>query len=99
MSNCISPIWVEVLVASPPTKKCKEIIAMFEKFAADFPDRLKIDIYYAGEPMLGTPSDGFKKDSGKTRKIPSAYINGKIVASKEVPEVEKIREIILRSLK
>jgi len=89
---------LEILVASPPTRKCKAIIEMFERFLIEFSGQLKLDIYYAGEPMFVNPTEGFKKESGKIRKIPSAYVNGKNVASKEVPEEEKVRNLIIQEL-
>jgi hypothetical protein len=94
----MKPVRLEVLVASPPTKKCNAIISMFEKFLTEFPGQLKLDIYYAGEPMTVTPTEGFRKETGKVRKIPSAYVNGKNVASKEVPEEEKVRKLIIEEL-
>ncbi len=90
---------IEILVASPPTKKCKAVMEMFQSFLSEFPDQLKLDIYYAGEPMTGNPTDGFKKETGKIRKIPSAYVNGKKVASKEIPELEKVRNEIFEAMK
>lgn len=99
MSEQKSIVRLEILVASPPTKKCKAIMEMFQAFLTEFPDELKLDIYYAGEPMTNNPTEGFKKETGKIRKIPSAYVNGKIIASKEIPELEKVRNAILESIK
>lgn len=90
---------LEILIASPPTKKCKALMEMFESFLTEFPDELKLDIYYAGEPMTGQLTEGFKKDSAKSRKLPSAYVHGKKVASREIPEKEKIKAEILQKLK
>ncbi|MCD6347209.1 MAG: hypothetical protein J7L96_07305 [Bacteroidales bacterium] len=89
---------LEILVASPPTKKCKAIMEMFQLLLTEFPDRLRLDIYYAGESRVVNPTEGFKKETGKIRKIPSAYVNGKKVASKEVPGLEKVRHAILEAL-
>lgn len=94
----IKKIWIEVLVASPPTAKCKEMITFFESFLVEFPGKIRLDIYYAGEPRYCTPSTGFQKETGKIRKIPSGYINGKNVATKELPEKEKIHEVIVAEL-
>ena len=99
MTNEQQPLLrLEILVASPPTRKCKASIEMFECFLSEFPNRLKLDIYYAGEPMFVDPTEGFKKESGKIRKIPSAYVNGKNVASKEVPDANKVRNTIIAEL-
>jgi len=98
MMNDDKIIQLEILVASPPTKKCKAMMALFEKFLTEFPGKLKLNIYYAGEPMRGTPSEGYRKETGKIRKIPSAYVNGKNVASKEIPEEEKVRSYIKQEI-
>lgn len=97
--NEINILRIEILVASPPTKKCKAMMTLFEKFLEEFPGQLQLDIYYAGEPMLKIPTEGYRKETGKIRKIPSAYVNGVNVASKDLPEEEKIREIIINQLK
>lgn len=91
-------VWIEVLVASPPTARCKAMITFFESLMNEFPGKIRLDIYYAGEPRYCTPSPGFQKATGKIRKIPSGYINGKIVASKELPVKERIYEIIFAEL-
>lgn len=75
------------------------MISMFEKFMTEFPGKLKLDIYYAGEPMTITPTEGFRKETGKIRKIPSAYVNGINVASKEVPDENLIRQTITSLIK
>jgi hypothetical protein len=74
-------------------------MTMFEKFLEEFPGQVRLDIYYAGEPMLVTPTEGFRKETGKVRKIPSAYVNGKNVASQEVPDEERVRKEIILQLK
>ncbi len=90
---------IELLVASPPTSKCKKLISMMEEFVGSFPDRIRLDIYYAGSKMSNVPTDGYQKDpDGKRRKVPSAYVNGKKVTSDEVPPKEKIEEIVEREL-
>ncbi len=99
MSEKKSLVRLEILVASPPTKKCKAIMEMFEAFLSEFPDKLKLDIYYASEPRTVNPTEGFKKENAKYRKIPSAYADGKKVASKEIPESGKVRDAIIESIK
>lgn len=99
MSEPKSLVRLEILVASPPTQRCKAIMKMFQALLTEFPDKLKLDIYYAGEPRVVEPTDGFKRETGKIRKIPSAYVNGKKVASKDIPELEKVRNEILNLLK
>lgn len=89
---------IEILVASPPTRKCKAMIEFFESFLEEFPGKLMLNIYYAGEPMMGNPTDGFKNDSAKTRKIPTAYVNGVNVARQALPNPDEVRQTITTEL-
>ena len=99
MSDASKKLRIELLVAGPPTKKCKQLIEMMTQFMMEFPDKLQLDIYYAGESMTKIPTDGYQRDpDNKNRRIASAYINGKKVASREVPEKNQIREILLKEL-
>jgi hypothetical protein len=88
-------IRTELLVASPPTSKCQRLINMMEKFVEKYPGKLRLDIYYAGSKPFVVPTKGYQRDpDGKRRKVPSAYINGKKIASNEVPERKKVSRII-----
>jgi len=90
---------IELLVAGPPTGKCKALIQMMSGFLTEFPDLLQIDIYYAGEAMVKIPTEGYKRDpANKNRRVPSAYINGKKIASQVVPERELVREFLIQEL-
>jgi hypothetical protein len=91
-------VWIEILVASPPTARCKAMIAFFESFLSEFPGKIRLDIYYAGEPRYCTPSQGFQKETGKIRRIPSGYVNGRNVASKDLPDRDKILAIIINEI-
>lgn len=91
---------IELLVASPPTSKCKKLIEMMEDFVEKHPDMVSLDIYYAGSKPFVVPTRGYQKDpDGKRRKVPSAYVNGKKVASDEVPSREAVSSIIEKELK
>ena len=100
MSSEVKRLRIELLVAGPPTRKCKQLIEMMTSFVSEFPDQLRLDIYYAGDAMLIIPTDGYQRDPAgqKNRRVPSAYINGVKVASREVPEKEKVKEVLLQQL-
>lgn len=88
-------IRIEILVASPPTSKCKELIDLIEGFVERYPDQLRLDIYYAGSKMSVEPTEGYQNDpDGKRRKVPSAYVDGGKVASDEIPSEKEISDII-----
>jgi len=84
---------LELLVASPPTKKCKNLIAIFEQFISVFPD-LKLDIYYAGTPPTVNTSKGYKTNIDKRVKIPIGFINGNQVPYEVLFEERELFDII-----
>lgn len=90
---------IELLVAGPPTKKCKQLIQMMTSFLEQYPDKLHLDIYYAGEAMTIIPTDGYQRDPAvKNRRVPSAYINGKKIASREVPDKDDVEKILISEI-
>ena len=93
MSSSDIKMRLEALVAGPPTKKCKQVIAVMEKIVMAYPDRLKLDIYHAGMQLTISPTDGFQNE-GKLKKIPSAFVNGVLVVSGEMLEEDELRETV-----
>lgn len=88
---------LEALVAGPPTKKCKQVVAVMEKMVMLYPHSLKLDIYYAGSQLTLTPTTGFVNE-GKLKKIPSAFVNGVLVASGEIPEEGELKMAVEQEL-
>ncbi|HLP44520.1 MAG TPA: hypothetical protein VK469_01150 [Candidatus Kapabacteria bacterium] len=86
---------LEVLVAAPPTSKCKKVIGLMEEMVAAYPGKLKLDIYYAGSQLTTKPTRGFQVE-GKSKKIPSSFVNGYQVASGEIPDPDELQEIVAR---
>ncbi len=76
---------LEAIVASPPTAKCKVIIAMLEKAVSAHPDVLVLDIYFAGEAPGTEPTKGYQ-NTGKIKRVPSVFVNGKRIAEAAVPD-------------
>jgi len=75
---------LELLVAGPPTARCKQLLAMMKELVARYPDRVRLDVYDAGSSPFVTPTRGYQA-AGKRKRVPSAFINGVLVASKEDP--------------
>jgi hypothetical protein len=92
-----SRLRLEALIASPPTKKCREIIVMLEELVEAFPDQVRLDVYLAGEQPSVQPTRGYQS-FGKFKKIPSAFINGKVVAVREAPAKESLRKTLEEEL-
>lgn len=77
-SNTLVPdsrLRLELLIAAPPTAKCRRLIAMMEEISSRHPDRTVLHIYHAGSQPTVTPSRGYRV-KGKFKKIPSIYVNG-----------------------
>lgn len=94
---------IEVLVAYPPTAKCKTILAMVREVAAN-DARLRLDVYESGSMPSGKPTAGWLKpppqaDHGKFKKIPSLYVNGCPLACGEVPEVAEFQTMVEEQLR
>ena len=81
---------LEALLAYPPTKACREVTTILKSFVAEYADRLRLDIYYAGEAPSATPTAGYQ-NLDKQKTIPSAYVNGRMIIDGDVPPIEKIR--------
>ena len=81
---------LEALVAYPPTARCREILTLLKTLVAEYPDQVRLDIYYAGESPDATPTRGYQTlDKRKT--VPSGYINGRMLLSAEIPTLEFLR--------
>ncbi len=92
-STNFRPMRIEILVASPPTSKCKSILGWMKEMIQKNPDRLKLDIYYAGMQLSITPTQGYQAE-GKLKKVPSIFVNGICATSGEVPDFEELERII-----
>ncbi len=88
---------MEVLVASPPTSKCKLIIEALTGEVQRHPDVTRLDIYYAGSEASVRPTEGYV-NLGKHKKVPSAYVNGRVVAASKPPEPDQLRAIVEEEL-
>ena len=77
---------LEVLVANPPTRKCRKVTAIMEEMTRQFPDRVQLDIYVIGQKPPVLPTGLYLQENCKLRRVPSAYVNGHLVARKAVPD-------------
>ena len=86
-------VLIEIYVASPPTFKCKRMIELSEEA-----EKIKINIYYKGQPIPDDATSGFR-GSLKSIGIPSIFIDGRWVATTNIPDREKVEEIVEEDLK
>jgi hypothetical protein len=88
---------VEVLVSYMPTPTCMQLIRLFQDLLTRYPDQLRLDVYKAGEQPSLAPTQGFIA-AGKHKKVPSAFVNGRLVAAAEVPSVEDVEAVVREEL-
>ena len=81
---------LEALVAYPPTARCREILALLKTIVTEYPDRVRLDIYYAGESPDAMPTKGYQ-GLDKRKTVPSGYVNGRMILSADVPTLEALR--------
>jgi hypothetical protein len=81
---------LEALVAYPPTARCREILTLLKTIVAEFPDQVRLDVYYAGESPDAMPTKGYQ-GLDKRKTVPSGYVNGRMILSAEVPTIEALR--------
>lgn len=90
MNDAAKRLRLEALVAFPPTALCREILALLKELVAAYADRVRLDIYYAGEAPDATPTRGYQ-GLDKRKTVPSAYVNGRMILSAEVRKLEDLR--------
>lgn len=84
---------IEALVAYPPTALCRQILALLKSIVAEYPDQVRMDVYYAGEAPDATPTKGYQ-GLDKRKTVPSGYVNGRMIISSDVPTLEAMRATI-----
>lgn len=84
---------IEALVAYPPTSLCREILALLKAIVAEYPDQVRLDVYYAGETPDATPTKGYQ-GLDKRKTVPSGYVNGRMVISGDVPSLDAMKAAI-----
>jgi hypothetical protein len=75
---------LELLIAGPPTARCRELLGRMTELVARYPDHVRLDVYEAGCAPDATPTAGYQA-AGKRKKVPSAFVNGRLVASRDDP--------------
>ena len=84
---------LEALVAYPPTARCREILTLLKTMVVEYPDQVRLDVYYAGETPDATPTKGYQ-GLDKRKTVPSGYVNGRMIIAAEVPDLDTLRAAI-----
>jgi hypothetical protein len=88
---------LEAIIASPPTKKCQATVAALEEMTRRFPDAVRLDVYDLGKSWPATPTMSCLAQV-KMWRVPSAYVNGRLLAKQGVPEPEELEAVIREEL-
>jgi len=91
-------IRVELFIAWPPTSLCTQLMEMAKRVAAEFGEKVEINIYQRGQPYPIQPTDGFMR-ARKTIRLPAILVGGEILAERELPTERKLRAMIKKKLK
>ena len=97
-------VLVDLYVAYPPTRSCREIIENVESVIADIKEKVELRVWMHGKGLNGQgcpPGVAMPKGLTKAAKesiIPAVIINGEIVFSRDVPSKENLHDKILQSL-
>jgi len=73
-------IKLEAYVASPPTRKCREVIEVMEEIVRRYPDRVRLVVFERGVPWPEEPSRALKYAFLKGSTVPMCYVDGRFVA-------------------
>ena len=88
---------LEAIIASPPTKKCRATLAQMEEMTRRFPDQVRLDVYDLGKSWPMTPTVSCLAQM-KMWRVPSAYVNGRLLAKQDVPDLEELETRIREEL-
>jgi len=71
---------------------------MAKRVAAEFGEKVEINIYQRGQVYLAQPTIGFMK-LRKTIRLPAILVDGELLAERELPTERKLRAAIKKKLK
>lgn len=89
---------LEALLACPPTARCREVLALLKALVAEFPDQVRLDVYYAGESPGVTPTRGYQ-GLDKRKTVPSGYVNGRMLLAGALPSLDALRREVEAELR
>jgi len=88
---------LEVQIARPPTRKCREVLAVMEEAVGRFPGQARLVVYERGAPWSERPTTGFRTAAKFTR-VPKSFVNGRLLAFGEVPALVDVLTAIREEL-
>jgi hypothetical protein len=90
---------LEALIASPPTEKCKEMMAMLEGYVRRYPEKLRLIVYTRGVDLFpDEATGGMKTMFQKGSPVPTLVVNGMFFSSNVIPNRDELETRIQQLL-
>jgi lipoate-protein ligase A len=100
----LKDVLIEVYVAYPPTRSCREIIETVQSAMSDLRDNVELRIWMRGKGLdghgspPGVPMSFALMEAAKKSIVPAVVVNGQLAFSKDVPSAEDVENKILLAL-
>ncbi|MEM2908518.1 MAG: hypothetical protein QXP65_04955 [Candidatus Hadarchaeales archaeon] len=93
----MSKVRVELFIAWPPTSLCGKLVELAKRVVSELGEQVELVIYQRGQPYPIQPTTGFMR-ARKTVKLPAVFVDGELLAERELPSEEKLRSEIKKRL-
>jgi hypothetical protein len=100
----IKDVLIEVYVAYPPTRSCREIVETVQSAMSDLRENVELRIWMRGKGLdghglpAGVPMSIALTEAAKQAIVPAVVVNGELTFSRDVPSVEDVERRILQAL-
>jgi lipoate-protein ligase A len=100
----IKDVLIEVYVAYPPTRSCREIIETVQSAMSDLRDNVELRIWMRGKGLdghgspAGVPMSIALTEAAKKSIVPAVVVNGGLAFLRDVPSAEDVERKILQAL-
>jgi lipoate-protein ligase A len=100
----IKDVLIEVYVAYPPTRSCRQIIENVGSATRDLNDKVETRIWMRGKGLdghglpAGVPMSIALTEAAKQAVVPAVVVNGELAFSRDVPSAEHVERTILQAL-
>jgi len=100
----IMDVLIEVYVAYPPTRSCRQIIETVQSAMNELRDNVELRIWMRGKGLdghgspAGVPMSIALMEAAKKAIVPAVVVNGELAFSRDVPSAEDVERKILQAL-
>lgn len=83
-------IRIEVFVARPPTRRCRELLALIEEVVRQYPEHVRLVVFERGMPWPEQPSPRLRVVLMKNNQVPLCFVDGRGVCGYGVPSRDQV---------